>query len=78
MAPRIPNVRITPDDETVRQQLGLLRDFAGTWSGYGFNLIARPDAQGSSNLYLELNQTHEVLKLDTIGSSIPNRGFGQD
>ena len=27
MAPRIPNVRITPDDETVRAQLGLLRDF---------------------------------------------------
>ena len=78
MAPRIPNVRITPDDETVRAQLGLLRDFAGTWSGYGFNLIARPDAQGQSNLYLELNQTHEILKVDTIGSSIPNRGFGQD
>jgi hypothetical protein len=78
MAPRIPNVRITPDDETVRAQLGLLRDFAGTWSGYGFNLIARPDAKDGTNLYLELNQTHEVLKLDTIGSSIPNRAFGQN
>ena len=78
MAPRIPNVRITPDDETVRAQLGLLRDFAGTWEGHGFNLIARPDGEGDSNLYLELNQTHEILKVDTVGSSIPNRGFGQD
>jgi len=77
MADRIPNVRIAPDAETVRAQLGLLRDFAGTWEGYGFNLIARPDAKDGTNLYLELNQTHEVLKLDTIGSSIPNRAFGQ-
>jgi hypothetical protein len=78
MAQRIPNVRITPDNETVRAQLGLLRDFAGTWEGRGFNLIARPDKEQGTNLYLELNQTHEVLKLDTIGSAIPNRGFGQD
>jgi len=58
--------------------LGLLADFAGTWHGEGFNLIARPDSEGNANLYLQLNQTHETLKLDPIGSSIPNRGFGQN
>ena len=50
----------------------------GTWQGKGFNLIARPDKQGNSPLFLELNQTREVLKVDPISSSIPNRGFAQD
>lgn len=71
-------VRLTPDSETVLRQLGLLRDFAGTWAGRGFNLIGRPDAQGQQNVYLQLNQTRERLKIDPIGSAIPNRGFGQD
>ncbi|HUO28048.1 MAG TPA: heme-binding protein [Bryobacteraceae bacterium] len=75
---RISSVRLTPDNETVLQNLGLLKDFAGTWHGTGFNLIARPDFEGNANLYLQLNQTQETLKLDPIGSSIPNRGFGQD
>jgi hypothetical protein len=75
---RIPTVRISHDNETVLQQLGLLKDLAGTWKGRGFNLIARPDAQGQSNLYLQLNQTHETLRIDPIGSSVPNRGFGQN
>jgi hypothetical protein len=75
---RIPTVRISQDNETVLQQLGLLKDLAGTWKGEGFNLIARPDGEGKSNLYLQLNQTRETLKIDPIGSSIPNRGFGQN
>jgi hypothetical protein len=75
---RISSVRISPDSATVLKQLGLLADFAGTWHGEGFNLIARPDSEGNANLYLQLNQTHETLKLDPIGSSIPNRGFGQN
>jgi hypothetical protein len=75
---RIPTVRISPDNETVLNNLGLLKDLAGTWRGDGFNLIARPDRQGNSNLYLQLNQTRETLKIDPIGSSIPNRGFGQN
>ena len=75
---RIPTVRISQDNETVLKQLGLLKDLAGTWRGGGFNLIARPDAQGNSNLYLQLNQTRETLEIVPIGSSIPNRGFGQD
>lgn len=75
---RVSSVRITPNNATVLKQLGLLADLAGTWHGEGFNLIARPDFEGNANLYLQLNQTHETLKIDPIGSAIPNRGFGQD
>jgi hypothetical protein len=74
---RISDVRITPDNQTVLQQLGLLQDLAGTWKGKGFNLIARPDFVDKTDLYLQLNQTRETLKFDPIGSAIPNRGFGQ-
>jgi hypothetical protein len=75
---RIPSVRITPDNLTVLNNLGLLKDLAGTWKGEGFNLIARPNFEGNTNLYLQLNRTRETLKIDPIGSSIPNRGFGQN
>jgi hypothetical protein len=74
---RIPSIRLSPDSETVLNQLGLLRGLAGTWQGGGFNLIGRPDKQGNSPLFLELNQTREVLKIDPISTSIPNRGFAQ-
>jgi hypothetical protein len=74
----ISSIRRTPDNATVLSDLGLLADFAGTWAGEGFNLVARPDFQGGANVYLELNQTNEVLELTPIGSPIPNRGFGQD
>jgi hypothetical protein len=77
-AARPQTVRITPDSATVSKQLGLLAELAGTWKGEGFNLIARPDAQGKSNLYLQLNQTRETLAITPIGSAIPNRGFGQN
>jgi hypothetical protein len=76
--PRIPAIRLAADNETVLQQLGLLADLAGTWAGTGFNLIARPDFHDGANLYLQLNQTHETLTIEPIGSPIPNRGFGQD
>jgi hypothetical protein len=75
---RISDIRITPDNQTVLKQLGLLQDLAGTWKGKGFNLIARPNFHDKTDLYLQLNQTRETLKFDPIGSSIPNRGFGQD
>src|ERR1700722_20192373 len=75
---RPETVRITPDNTTVLKQLGLIAELAGTWKGEGFNLIARPDAQGNSNLYLQLNQTRETLTITPIGSAIPNRGFGQN
>jgi hypothetical protein len=75
---RISDVRISPDNQTILKQLGLLQDLAGTWKGKGFNLIARPDFHDKTDLYLQLNQTRETLKFDPIGSSVPNRGFGQD
>lgn len=77
-ARRPQTVRLTPDNATVLDQLGLLADLAGSWKGSGFNLIARPDFQGNSNLYLQLNQTRETLEMTPVGSAIPNRGFGQD
>jgi hypothetical protein len=76
-APQVPIVRISPDNATVLANLGLLQELAGTWRGHGFNLIGRPDGQNKQNVYLQLNQTQESLKIDPIGSSIPNRGFGQ-
>jgi hypothetical protein len=75
---RISDVRISPDNQTILNQLGLLQDLAGTWKGKGFNLIARPDFHDKTDLYLQLNQTRETLKFEPIGSPIPNRGFGQD
>ena len=73
----ISDVRISPDNQTLLNQLGLLQKLAGTWKGKGFNLIARPDFHDRTDLYLQLNQTRETLKFDPIGSSIPNRGFGK-
>lgn len=74
---RISSVRVAANNSTVLAQLGLLGELAGTWEGEGFNLIARPDGEGKANLYLQLNRTREHLKIDPIGSPIPNRGFGQ-
>ena len=77
MTETVRDVRITPDSATVSGDLGLLADLAGSWRGHGFNLIARPDFQRNSPLYLQLNQTDETLKIDPIGSPVPDRGFGQ-
>ncbi|NYF87942.1 heme-binding protein [Tunturiibacter empetritectus] len=76
---RVPTIRISPNNENVLADLGLLADLAGTWQGCGsgFNLIARPDQEGKANLYLQLNTTTEILTVTPIGSPIPNRGFGQ-
>jgi hypothetical protein len=77
-AQRVTAVRLTPPDEDVRANLGLLKELEGSWHGRGFNLIGRPDKSGNANVYLELNVTRESLKFDAIGSSVPNRGFAQD
>jgi hypothetical protein len=75
----IPTVRISPDNDTVLDNLGLLRELVGNWHGRGFNLVARPFfGPPAANLFLELNFTHETLKFDAISSSIPNRGTFQD
>ena len=73
----IPSTRISPDNATVLQNLGLLAELAGTWHGTGFNLIGRPDFQDNANVFLELNLTNETLTFDPIASSIPNRGTFQ-
>jgi hypothetical protein len=75
---RIPELRLSPDNAQVLQDLGPLANLVGTWEGRGFNLIARPDFHDRANLYLQLNQTHESFRVSPIGSAIPNRGFGQD
>jgi hypothetical protein len=75
--PKIPSVRISPDNATVVQELGLLGELAGHWHGKGFNLVARPDFQDQANLFLELNLTSENLTFTPISSAIPNRGFAQ-
>jgi hypothetical protein len=80
MPTNTPSVRISPDNQTVLDQLGLLKDLAGNWHGHGFNLVARPAFEfgPTVNLFLELNLTDETLKFDPISSSIPNRGSAQD
>ena len=75
MATRVPSGRFASSDITLG--LGLLR-LAGTWKGHGFNLIARPDFHDKTDLYLQLNHTHETLEFNPISSPVPNRGFGQD
>jgi hypothetical protein len=72
----IPSVRIAQSSTDVLKQLGFLAELAGTWHGKGFNLIARPDGTGGAPLFLELNQTDETLRIEPIGSEIPNRGDG--
>lgn len=71
---KIPSIRLSTDRITAGNKLGFLAELSGTWEGEGFNLIARPDKQGGSPLFLELNQTFESLSFIPISSSIPNRG----
>ena len=77
MPGRIPSVRKIEDNATVLQNLGPLAELAGTWHGTGFNLVARPDFEDQTNLFLELNLTSETTSFSPISSSIPNRGFAQ-
>lgn len=74
--PNVSDIRNSPDNQTVLNDLGLLAELAGTWEGHGFNLIARPDFVQGTNLFLQLSDTDETLKFDPIGSPIPNRIFG--
>jgi hypothetical protein len=73
----ISNSRFSLGQNDIVAELGLLADLIGTWQGHGFNLIARPDFADDANLYLQINQTDETLRVHAIGSPIPNRGFGQ-
>ncbi len=75
---RIPAFRSSPPLSSLLTDLGPLAELAGTWSGDGFNLIARPDFEGGTDIFLELNLTEEVLTFDVIGAPIPNRGTAQN
>jgi hypothetical protein len=59
---------------SLASDLGLLTELSGTWEGQGFNLVARPSADNTSPLFLELNETFETLSFIPISSTIPNRG----
>jgi hypothetical protein len=72
---------------TLAPDLGALADFAGNWTGTGFNTIFRPNstetptelpggpAQGDN--VLELNLTQETLSFSPSLGSVPNRGMVQ-
>ena len=75
---RIPSFRSSAPLSVLIGQLGPLAELPGTWSGHGFNMIARPDFQGGNDIFLELNLTDETLVFDSIGAPIPNRGSAQD
>lgn len=58
--------------------LGPLADLPGTWIGKGFNQIWRPfNPKTTSDRFLELNLTHEILEFSHSIGSIPNRGLLQ-
>src|SRR5271156_1280488 len=78
LAQPAPAIRRSPNRAEVDTKLGFLAEIAGTWEGSGFNLIGRPDKQGNSPVFLELNQTFETLSFTPVSSSIPNRGFAVD
>jgi hypothetical protein len=64
--------------EATDSELGVLAGLRGSWTGKGFNLIARPDKQGGLPFFLELNATKETLEFTSISGPIPNRGTEQD
>jgi hypothetical protein len=64
--------------EATDSELGVLAGLRGSWTGKGFNLIARPDKQGGLPFSLELNATKETLEFTSISGPIPNRGSKQD
>jgi hypothetical protein len=76
--PRVPSIRKGHSRPQVTADIGFLAELSGTWEGVGFNLIGRPDKQGGSPVFLELNQTFETLSFTPISSTIPNRGFAVD
>jgi hypothetical protein len=75
---RISSFRSSPPMSELLADLGPLAELPGTWSGKGFNLIARPDKEGGNDIFLELNLTEETLVFDSIGAPVPNRGSAQN
>jgi hypothetical protein len=61
--------------------LGPLAPLPGSWRGYGFNAIWRPDnpnsqpLHGTTKRFLELNLTNESFDFHVIPGVVPNRGL---
>lgn len=55
MSATISSIRMGHSRPQVTADLGFLAELSGTWEGFGFNLIGRPDKQGGSPVFLELN-----------------------
>src|SRR5438132_7559961 len=68
---RLTSFRTAPPLEQVSTDLGPLALLGGRWRGKGFNLIARPDFQGSNPLFLELNLTEENSTSARSGPRFP-------
>ena len=73
-----PDFRAASPSAALSNELGPLAELPGTWSGHGFNIIARPDFEGGNDIFLELNSTDEHLHFSAIGGPIPNRGSQMD
>jgi hypothetical protein len=76
--PRIPSFRGVAPLGPLAESLGPLQNLPGRWSGFGFNLIARPDFQGGNDIFLQLSRTKENIQFTSIGSNVPNRGSRQN
>jgi hypothetical protein len=74
---RVSEIRLSTPIRKLLDDMGLLADFAGKWTGTGFNLIWRPFFGQGSDHFLEINLTEEDLKFDLISAPIPNRGLAQ-
>jgi hypothetical protein len=83
----VDGVRAARQDPTEPQPaLGPLQNFVGTFVGYGFNTIFRPQSAATptqlpcpvaGDNVLELNLTSEVLSFSRSLGSVPNRGMVQ-
>jgi hypothetical protein len=78
MATHRPISRASAPFRMDHPRLGPLQELPGTWTGTGFNLIARPDFQHKKPFFLEINGTLETLEFTLIGGDIPNRGSEQN
>ncbi|MGH3917851.1 MAG: hypothetical protein ACRDSG_02210 [Pseudonocardiaceae bacterium] len=77
----VTNFRRGLSVEDVAKDLGVLGDLVGTWMGSGFTLISlpafdpRPPNDGArKDFRVVANATREILEVEPIGASFPNRG----
>jgi hypothetical protein len=72
-----PVSRVATTIDIENSRLGPLKELPGTWTGTGFNLIARPDFSQKQPFFLQVSGTLETLEFTKIGGDIPNRGSEQ-